>query len=330
MALEIDPQGDEIVMFRSWTTVTLLISRGGFGPDRISAIDAFIRDMRFDYIHAPFDFTPNIFSVFDEPVYYGGTHAILNDPDTFYEGYLFDVSPVHDDRPFYFNFFRIDKAHELYGLLGESWMPFTDPGFILIFLLAQAAILSLAFLIFPIWFIKGGITEFKSIFFFFFIGLAYLFVELVFIQKFVLLMENIAYSASVVISAMLFFSGLGSYFSKNLKSRHVKMVCGLLFIIIAFYAEIVPHFVEGILGQSLIVRGILAAVFLAPLAFLMGMPFPTIIRSIDGRMVAWAWAVNGSASVLSAVLAILLGIIMGYNAVLILAAVLYLLSVMFV
>ncbi len=50
---------------------------------------------------------------------------------------------------------------------------------------------------------------------------------------------------------------------------------------------------------------------LAPLAFVMGLPFPLGLRRLaagDGRRVAWAWAANGFASVVAAPLAALIAL----------------------
>ena len=72
----------------------------------------------------------------------------------------------------------------------------------------------------------------------------------------------------------------------------------------------------------------MAATFplLAPIGVLMGFPFPAGIRHL-GRFapqtIPWAWAVNGCASVLSAILATMLTVSFGFSRVLYLAAALY-------
>ena len=73
----------------------------------------------------------------------------------------------------------------------------------------------------------------------------------------------------------------------------------------------------------------LSAALIAPLAFFMGMLFPlglARVEAADARLVPWAWAVNGCASVTGAVLATLLAIHIGFTAVVAAALALYALA----
>ena len=73
-------------------------------------------------------------------------------------------------------------------------------------------------------------------------------------------------------------------------------------------------------------RIVISAALIAPLAFFMGMPFPlglARVEAIDARLVPWAWAINGCASVTGAVLATLLAIHVGFTAVVVAALMLY-------
>ena len=105
------------------------------------------------------------------------------------------------------------------------------------------------------------------------IGFAFLFIEIAFIQKFVLFLSHPLYAVAVVLFAFLLFAGIGSAASKHL-----------------------------------------------------GMPFPlglARVEASDARLIAWAWAINGCASVTGAVLATLLAIHVGFTAVVVVALVLY-------
>jgi hypothetical protein len=65
---------------------------------------------------------------------------------------------------------------------------------------------------------------------------------------------------------------------------------------------------------------------IAPLGLAMGLPFPLGLGRVAKQapnLVPWAWGINGSASVVAAVLASLLAMDLGFTAVLALALGLY-------
>lgn len=328
-ALEIDGSGKRIAMFRSWTTVTLLLSKDQLDSETMKKITAFTEKNRFDMIYLPGDFEPNKYGRFKEPVYYEGVKEILENKESFHEHYLFDVSPVYDDRPFYFNFFKVSKMGELYEIMGESWQPFLDPGFLLLFLLAQGVVLSLIFVLLPLKILKNVHVRRSPLVFFFCIGMAYLFVEIVFIQRFIWLLGNVVYSFSLVLFSMLLFSGVGSLFSQRLKTGSIFKIGGALFVLIVFYALLMPGIMNSLIPLDFTIKAALASILIAPLAFLMGMPFPIAIKAISKRSVPWAWAVNGSASVLSTIIAVFVALFFGYSVVLFMSAFLYLFGVLF-
>ena len=73
-------------------------------------------------------------------------------------------------------------------------------------------------------------------------------------------------------------------------------------------------------------RVVLCIALIAPLGFCMGMPFPlglAALRIGPGELTPWAWGINGCASVVSAVLASLLAIHVGFSGVIVLAVVCY-------
>ncbi|MDI9238345.1 hypothetical protein QLQ15_05390 [Lysobacter sp. LF1] len=73
-------------------------------------------------------------------------------------------------------------------------------------------------------------------------------------------------------------------------------------------------------------RAVAGLVGLAPLAFAMGMPFPLGLARLaqeEPGLVPWAWGINGCASVVAAILALLLAIAFGLRATLLLAVALY-------
>jgi len=339
LALEIDEPAKKIAMFRSWTTVTLLISKKDLDSNRINKIISFIEKNKFDIIYLPAKFDPNKYGKFEKPVYYEGVSGIIKNKEEFYKNYLFDVSPVYDDRPFYFNFFKLTKIKEIYSIIGKNWQPFLDPWFLLIFLLSQTIILSLIFILLPLRFLKNIKINKGVLVFFFCIGIAYLFVEIVFIQKFILLLGHAIYSISTVIFSMLLFSSAGSLVSQRLKTKNIfkikkntpsfLYIIIILFILIILYQFLIPAIINALIIFSIPIKIILTSLVIAPIAFFMGMPFPLAIRLINKKFIPWAWATNGAASVLSPIIAVLVALFFGYSIVLLLAAFFYLFGMFF-
>jgi hypothetical protein len=81
------------------------------------------------------------------------------------------------------------------------------------------------------------------------------------------------------------------------------------------------------LASSDPIKIIVSISLIAPLAFFMGMPFPLgidLLRRRNPHLIAWAWAINGYASVVSAILATCLAISFGFSVVILLAIGIYL------
>jgi hypothetical protein len=77
-------------------------------------------------------------------------------------------------------------------------------------------------------------------------------------------------------------------------------------------------------GLPFFLKLLISGAVLAPLGFLMGMPFPSGLRLVEA--VEWAWALNAAASVLGSVLAMIIAIHFGLTITLACAALAYLLG----
>jgi hypothetical protein len=79
-------------------------------------------------------------------------------------------------------------------------------------------------------------------------------------------------------------------------------------------------------SQAFFLRLLLTILFIAPLGVAMGMPFPLGIRWIGERqplLIPWAWCANGCASVVGAVLPVIIALNWGFQMVIFLASFLY-------
>jgi hypothetical protein len=151
------------------------------------------------------------------------------------------------------------------------------------------------------------------------IGLGYILVEIALIQRFVLFLGHPTYALTVVVFLMLLASGAGSAFSRRLlaKTRLVRPVLAVIALLVATYILALPWVLGTLIAVPFPAKLAISGVLLAPLGFVMGMPFPTGLRQIaDGSAIEWAWAMNAASSVLGSVLAMVIAIQFGLNAAL--------------
>jgi len=332
--------GRNIFFFRGWGTATILIKREEFTETEIEKLKEFCENLFFDVIHYPgINKTEvNRYNRFSEPEYFQAAEEILSNAhrrEDFYASYLFDVSPARDGKPYFNHLFKLTAIPHLYRTLGVEWIPFIEWGYIILFAtLAQALIASTVLILIPLRFLNHStvvirrVRKIKIWIYFASIGLAYMFVEIVFTQKFTLFLAEPVYSVSVTLAALLFWSGMGSYFSGEIKKRipNAFLIPAMAAALIITEIALLDHVFNAALHLSLGWRVIIAIVIIAPLGFAMGIPFPTGLKAL-GEMaenyVPWAWGINGCASVTGAVLAMTLSVSFGFSAVLTAAAGLY-------
>lgn len=335
---EIENYQNKMVLFRSNQTVTLLLAKKDLDEEQIKIIKEFTKSRKYDLIFlANQEITPNQFNKFEEPYYYQAANNFLKNPRKFSKDYIFNLEIPTDNKPFYFNFFKWSKIKELYQAQGERWQPFLDQGFILWFLFFQAMILGFVFIILPISVLKKIAAPKLPLFYFFFIGLGYLFIQVVLIQKMILFLGQPLYATASVIASMLFFASLGSLISQKLNFQNnfdvglrirptLAKIIFLLGILIIIYFLSLSLIIEYLMTLSLNYKLILSIILIAPLSFVMGFPFPVALRKIKKDLVPYAWSLNGVASVLSPVLATILALSIGFNGVLLGATTCYLLA----
>jgi hypothetical protein len=169
------------------------------------------------------------------------------------------------------------------------------------------------------------------------LGLGYILVEITFIQRFVLFLGHPTYALTVVVFLMLLASGVGSITARRWlrDARQVDWVLSAIVAVIAIDLWLLPKILTWATGFLFIWKLFLSALVLVPLAFLMGMPFPTGLRALTepaGRgsektaAIEWAWAMNAGSTVLGSVLAMVIAIHYGLSVTLLCAAVAYMVA----
>lgn len=165
--------------------------------------------------------------------------------------------------------------------------------------------------------------------YFSFLGLGYISIEVVLIQRFTLFIGYPTTAITITIFSMLFFSALGSLVSERSlfqTPRLLRYVLAAISILIVIYDSMLPILFESLLKQPDGIRVLLSIFLIAPLGFLMGIPFPTGLRQIGKRtpnLIPWVWGVNGVFSVLGSTLVIVISIGLNYTVAFLSVAVLY-------
>jgi hypothetical protein len=164
------------------------------------------------------------------------------------------------------------------------------------------------------------------------LGLAFIIVEVVLMQRFALFLGHPTYSVTAVLFAILLFSGLGAAWSDRKTGTTAELAKPVLYwlpIAIVALAFVVPVVLRELISLPHAARLVIAVALIAPVAFLMGVPFPLGIRAIaatGGKHIPWAWAANGCASVVGSVCAVLGAMIWNFSTMLLLAGAIYVLA----
>jgi hypothetical protein len=149
----------------------------------------------------------------------------------------------------------------------------------------------------------------------------------------VLFLGHPAYALTVVLFAILLFSGLGSFLSGRLPTPTLPRALRFMLLgaaaLIALAIVVLPLVFYGLVHLASPWRILITVLVLAPVGLALGMPMPTGIRLLKARspdLIPWAWGVNGAASVLGSVGAIALAMVTGFDQALLVAAGLYLVA----
>jgi hypothetical protein len=140
-------------------------------------------------------------------------------------------------------------------------------------------------------------------------------------QKLVLYLGSPTISLSILLSALLVGMGTGSYVGRNMFGADIRkrlvvvsvaiVVAGILLFVVS------PVILAKSLEFEFPVRAAASVLVILPLAFFLGIPFPSCIQLLavghNDRYIPWMYGVNGSMSVLGSVLAVVLSMLFGFT-----------------
>ena len=331
-----DPRA-HLAAVRSWNTVAIAASRQALTNDQQNQVRSFCKNMGFDLVCLPglTEGESNLFHRLEHPYLFDVGKALLGDGrGEFLRSYPFRIEPATDNRPYFSNFLSWGDLHRVLEAYPSAQVPYLELGtFFLAVTAVLVVLLSLVLLGIPFVLAKeplplrghGG----RTLVYFGGLGLGYMIVEMVLIQKTILFLGDPIYAVALVIASLLVSSSVGSFISpmlERLTRQRPWLLPVVLVSLLALYAAALSPLLSMSLGMDAWTRRLLVPAVLLPMGFVMGVPFPLGLSRVTQRvpgLVPLAWGVNGCASVLAASTALLASMEFGFGALQLLAVVAY-------
>jgi hypothetical protein len=343
LTLGMTAPGRHIAVIRGWQRFNLLASREPLDPVQEARIRSFAKARGFDLVWLP-NMKPgdaNRYQRLSEAQYYMGAAALLDTPPT-RPGLdpRFRLQAASDDIPFPNRYTRWSEWWSALQLGERPALSQLDTGlFVASVTLLVVTAGGLLLIILPLLWPGRRSSDrtpkglrLNTLLYFGLVGIAFLFIEIAWIQRLQLFLGHPVYATTAVLVAFLLFAGLGSLWAQRRSRAEVRwvLIIAVLAILLASLAYIfyMPSLLEAVADLPLAARGGVVLVLLAPLAFSMGIPFPSGLRRLgdsSDELIPWAWGINGIASVVSAASAPLLAMEIGFNGLIAVAVLAYLL-----
>jgi hypothetical protein len=305
---------------------TVLISRKPWSVDDIVRAQEILRQGNMEAVYYPGMQSTNAF----------GLYMLTSQKQKFLDSYRYDVSPVSDDRPF---FFYTVQPRDLIAFLGTTAQDSADYkinravpmlfSLMLVSLLATVIVLALPPLVLgtrlPV---ERGTRLF--LLYFLCIGVGYILIQVALIQKFVLFLGHPTYALTIIVFSMLISSGAGSFWSRKVafdNDRNWRFILVAVAVLVAIVAFAAAPVTTALVGWDWYAKVLLTVALVAPLGFVMGIPFPTGLHRLEisaASAVRWAWSINAASSVLGSASAIFLAIYLGLTNTLLVGGACYL------
>ena len=328
------PEG-HLAMLRNFDTFTLIVSRSIINSQSITEF-AGKRNFDLVFLQGMDPARANRFNVFDKAYHFEEINRLAKmyrsgRQDDFFDNYLLDAAPQSDRRPFPSKFLKWSQMRILYRSLGKRFYTLFMSGEIVIAVVfAEALLIALLLLFIPLFLCARGSQKptLPQATYFFTIGAGFMLVEIYFIKRFIILVVDPVVSFTLVVAGILFFSSLAGIWVYRSSLPRLRLALVLLIIVLVLESVVFDLFAADLLKISAGLQYAVVLLFLLPVGFLMGLPFPLGMRYLLNAPVqrAYAWSVNGCASVLASIAAAQVAISWGIPEIAFLAAGAYLVA----
>ncbi|CAN5749028.1 hypothetical protein BH23ACT2_BH23ACT2_00070 [soil metagenome] len=290
------------------TLGTVMVSPDPFEGPALARIEEAAAEMEYTPVLTPTETSDERLAVVLEP---GGPGPALGQ-------FSADVSAPTDDRPFFFQMASFRDVATLEGF-GEDSHIFKGV-YTLLFL--GMGVLGLAAVC-----IGGPLIHMSRrtshrghwphYLYFSGIGLGFLLVEISQLMRLATFLGHPTYALTVVLFTVLVFSGAGSMVVEKLidlsRPRALLRPLVALLGVVLVFGLVTPSVIDIYAGATTPVRILVSVAILAPLSFMMGMPFAIGMRvaAHHGAPTAFLWGINGATSVVASVFAMVIAVFFG-------------------
>ncbi len=340
-----------VVVYRSAWNLRILASAEPWDAARLAIVKAFCDERSFDLSYYPgidvvaaragiYNDLPAVnFESGEVTSGAGSEDAVADEAGAVLRGEpsesqaAFNLEPITLDRPTFYSILRLGQVPNI--LKRIEILPQPEVGQLVnLAVLGQAVVLAAIVLAVPLLAPKvagaGRPAILKPVVYFASLGLGFLFIEIVLIERASLYLNDRTSAFALVLTGMLVFSGLGSLAADRAGRYGIGLVGGVIVAwCIAVLVGLEPLLLAT-LGLPFPVRAALLLAVTAPVSVALGMPFPMGLAragTAGGGFLPWAWGLNGAFSVVATPLANLVAVQFGFDRVLLAAAILYVLAI---
>jgi spermidine synthase len=247
-------------------------------------------------------------------------------------GWRYDVSPVSDDRPFFFYQNRLRDAGA--ALFSAAKPQFGNGLAILVKVFAAAALMLLLLIAVPLLLARRGGAAAQSsrshlgvdLGYVACVGVGFMFLEIALIQRSLSFLGQPTYTLTAVLFVVLLGGGLGSHLARDASIAAVQRAIGALIAYALFLASSFGVIADAAASFGLLGRAAVVALLLLPLGMLLGVPLPSAFARVHARAadrIPWLWGINSAASVLGSITATMTSMTFGITASLLTGAACY-------
>jgi SAM-dependent methyltransferase len=296
-----------------------LVRNEPFTPDEVARMAAFLEAEGFEFWHRP-----------DRPEATQASRILTWDRPTlerFYALHPLDLEPTSDASPFFFNFYKWRTLARAFTSeeLGYDRTLATGQ-IVLVVMLLQSVVFAALLILLPLRRVplaSGGSAAARAAYLAYFaaLGMGFILLEISMIQRFVLFLGYPTYSLTVVMLSLLVSTGLGSLATERVRgsvAAALPVRLAALLLLGAVWLLAAPRIFAALLGAPFPARVAVSVALLVPLGLVLGSFFPLGIRlasRANAQLVPWAWAVNGCATVIGTLVAVMAGMTWSFTAV---------------